>query len=174
MKDDDMKIYTSYFYQVRFFQKNMIPLSTAVWDPAWFHDNKGQRYIFKDKRGIYNGLRAEPFVPGECCDNLCRGPERCLILDSNSCEFLKKYREQLDSYNFKEILERFNRLSNKIAQRDNLKTDIIFALIFHEAPSNSCSERWVVQEWFKDNGMEITELNPKEGVKDVVQKPDIW
>lgn len=169
-----MKIYTSYFYQIRFFQKHMIPLSTAVWDPRWFHDNKGQGYIFQDKRGIYNGLRAEPFVPGKSCDGLCRGPEYCSTKDSSKCEFLKKYREQLDSYNFQSILERFNRLGNKIIQRDDLKKEPIFALIFHEAPSNPCSERWVVQQWFKDNGMEITELNPKEGVRNVIQKPDIW
>lgn len=28
-----MKIRTSYFYQIRNFKKNMIPVSTAMWDP---------------------------------------------------------------------------------------------------------------------------------------------
>lgn len=32
-----MKILISYFYQIRFFKPNMIPLSTAAFDPKWFH-----------------------------------------------------------------------------------------------------------------------------------------
>lgn len=36
-----MKIYTSYFYQIRFFKPNMIPLSTAKYDPSWFHKGLG-------------------------------------------------------------------------------------------------------------------------------------
>ena len=37
-----MKIMTSYFYAIRFFKPNMIPISTAKWDPKWYHQNKGQ------------------------------------------------------------------------------------------------------------------------------------
>ena len=33
-----MKIRLSYFYQIRFFKKNMIPMSTALSDPEWYHD----------------------------------------------------------------------------------------------------------------------------------------
>jgi len=168
-----MKIYTSYFYQIRFFPKNTYPLSTAVWDPAWFHDNKGQKHIFIDKRGIFNGLRAEPFVPGKACEGLCHGPEGCEY-KSEDCPFLKKYREQLDSYDFNAILDRFNNLANRLSKVDDIKNDINFALIFHEAPNNPCSERWPVQAWFKDHGMEIKEFNSKEGKKNVIPKPDIW
>lgn len=60
-----MKIYTSYFYQVRNFPINTVAFSTAMWDPKWFHDFKDRKYKFKDKRGIWNGLRATPLVPGE-------------------------------------------------------------------------------------------------------------
>lgn len=31
--DKVLKFVTSYFYKVRFFTPNMIPLSTAIWDP---------------------------------------------------------------------------------------------------------------------------------------------
>ena len=73
-----MKIYISYFYQLRFFPRNAIPLSTAVYDPAWFHDGtRDQKHKFKDKRGVINGLRAEPFMPGAACEGLCHGPEYC-------------------------------------------------------------------------------------------------
>ena len=43
---------TSYFYQIRNFKPNMIPLSTALWDPKWFHKNKGHSFQFKDKNGV--------------------------------------------------------------------------------------------------------------------------
>lgn len=39
-----MKIYTSYFYMVRFMKPYMIPLSTAKFDPAWFHKELGHKY----------------------------------------------------------------------------------------------------------------------------------
>lgn len=169
-----MKIYTSYFYQIRFFEPYMIPLSTAMFDPSWYHDFKGNGYVFKDKRGVYNGLRADPFVPGKSCENLCRGPENCQSKDSKSCNFLKKYREQLDQYDFNLILDRFNNLGNKIIKRDGLKIEPIFVLIFHETPTNPCSERWVVQDWFRANGMNVEEITLKGVKKNGVPKPDIW
>lgn len=145
-----MKIYTSYFYKIRFFPQELVPLSTAVWDPTWYHNNQGHKYIFRDRRGVLNGCRATPFVPGEECNNLCRGSEHCNAIGPESCAFLSTYLRQLRKLNFNEILQRFENLRERIGNKD-------FALIFHEAPQNPCSERWMVQKWFKENGMEITE-----------------
>ena len=62
-----MKVATSYFYQIRFFKPNMIPVSTAMWDPKWFHNFKNQYHVFKDRNGVYNGLRYPALSPkGEC------------------------------------------------------------------------------------------------------------
>ena len=44
-----MKFALGYFYQVRFFTPNMIPVSTAVSDPKWYHQNKGPQFTFLDK-----------------------------------------------------------------------------------------------------------------------------
>ena len=44
-----MKFALGYFYQVRFFTPNMIPVSTALGDPKWYHQNKGQQFTFLDK-----------------------------------------------------------------------------------------------------------------------------
>ena len=72
-----MKIYTSYFYKIRFFKPNMIPISTAMWDPKWYHANQKQDHWFVDKNGVINGLRASVFAPGEVatavstCGPLC-------------------------------------------------------------------------------------------------------
>ena len=50
-----MKLAISYFYQIRFFKPYMIPVSTAHWDPAWYHDWAGAAHVFVDKRGVING-----------------------------------------------------------------------------------------------------------------------
>ena len=56
-----MKIATSYFYQIRNFKRNMIPVSTCLSDPAWYRPPQGQEYYI-DKRGIVCGLRYEPLI----------------------------------------------------------------------------------------------------------------
>lgn len=146
-----MTIYTSYFYQIRFFPQNLVPLSTAVWDPRWYFHNEKQGYVWKDARGVLNGLRATPFVPNDSCNGLCRGPESCISQDSNTCKFLQVYLTQLRKLDFNSIIKRFYNLGERIGNNPD------FALIFHEAPNNPCSERWMVQQWFKENNWEINE-----------------
>ena len=141
-----MKIYTSYFYQIRYFPKNLIPLSTAVWPPKWY------KYGV-DKRGVLNGITARPFVPDESCSNLCRGLETCNS-NNKDCAFLKAYKTQLDNLSITEILQRFKTMSEKLYPEFGA---VDFALIFHEAPNNPCSERWPVQQWFKEYGIPICE-----------------
>ena len=155
-----MKIMTSYFYQVRNMKRNYIPLSTAVWDPKWWHQGKGNEFQWKDKNGIWNGLRAEPFVPGPTCDGLCHGRETCMAYGPQTCAFLRTYRKQLDQLNFQEIIERFAALGQKIQKVEGFEEEPILVLLFHEKYDNPCSERWPVQAWFKDNGYEIKEFYP--------------
>ena len=154
-----MKIYTSYFYQIRNMNKYIIPLSTAVWDPSWYHEGNGKSYAYKDKNGTYVGLRAEPFVPNKSCQDLCRGPENCFSKDPNDCDFLKRYRMQLNAYDFNTILGDLYGLAEMIKDQDNLDRIPDIALIFHEAPDNPCSERHVVTSWFKGHGYDIEEFN---------------
>ena len=56
-------------------------------------------------------------------------------------------------------MERFSRLAAQYKAAKNLSNDIVFVLIFHETPNNPCSERWIVQKWFKDNGYIVEEFN---------------
>ena len=156
-----MKIYTSYFYQVRFFTPNIIPLSTAIWDPKWFHQNKGQDYQWKDKNGVWNGLRAPVFAPGPMCENLCRGPESCDTHDPTKCLFLKTYRYQLDQLDYNEIISRCENIANKIKEVEQFDEEPVIILLVHEATNNPCSERRVIQEWFASHGKEVIEWNPQ-------------
>lgn len=154
-----MKIMTSYFYQIRFMKPNYIPLSTAKWDPKWFYKNQHQGFQWKDKNGVWNGLRAEPFVPGVECDGLCHGRETCNAYGPQTCSFLKAYRRQLDKLDFNEVLNRFQKLGKQIQKVEGFSEEPIYVLIVHEAYDNPCSERWVIQDWFKDSGYNIKEFN---------------
>ena len=149
-----MKIYTSYFYQVRFFPKNLIPLSTAVGDPAWFHNNQGQDHQFKDKRGVINGIRAPIFAPGPDLGGYC-GPS--CGMEPESCQFLLRYAIQLSKLNFEEVKARFESLRTRILENEPSLGDVNFALIVHEAPTNKCSERVPIQQWFAAHGMRVQE-----------------
>ena len=152
-----MQIYTSYFYQVRFMKPYHIPLSTAIWDPKWYHQNKGQDYIWKDKNGVYNGLRAEVFAPGPLCEGLCRGPETCATGSPQNCLFLNTYRYQLDQLDFQDVLSRCERIGNYVKSLENFQEEPVIMLLVHEAPQNPCSERRVIQEWFAANGKNVIE-----------------
>ena len=141
-----MKVYISYFYQLRFFPADMLPLSTAVWDPKWYSQNGAQ---FVDKRGVLNGCKFGYFMPNSTCNGLCRGPKECRALP-NSCEFLKKYRAQLDALDFDKALEDLEDRANRYGKKD-------VCLMVYEVPDNPCSERVVLKQWFADHGYELEE-----------------
>ena len=152
-----MEIYTSYFYQVRFMKPYMIPLSTAAWDPRWFHKTRGQEYVWKDKNGVYNGLRTSVFAPGSLCVGLCRGPENCATGSPQTCLFLKTYRYQLDLLDYDDVIARCKRMGEYIQSLEKFPEDPVIMLLVHEAPQNPCSERRIIQEWFAAHGKEVVE-----------------
>lgn len=94
-----MKFFITYFYNVRFLPPNSIPVSTAVWDPKWFHNFSGD-LIFVDKRGLYNGYRIPELSPAKIehvdCSDTCNK-------DYNNCRFLKEYRDYIYSLDFNYI-----------------------------------------------------------------------
>lgn len=132
----------------------MIPLSTAHSDPKWYHANQGLHYQFFDKRGVLNGLRAEPFVPQMASDGECSG-QPCAHSPFD-CGFLSNYHKQLNMLDFNLIIERFVKLHDKLAA-DLQYSDVDFALMVYEAPANPCSERQVILKWFAEHGMPIQE-----------------
>lgn len=149
-----MKIYTSYFWNIRNLPKNCIPISTALSDPAYFHDFRGKQYQFIDKRGVYNGLRCELLNPGAQLSGLCVGA--CEIPNSD-CRFLTGYKKQLDEINFDDFMRRLKDLCTKVGKFLGIEDEAIAVLLVHEVPSNPCSERGPIQEWFKEHGVEVEE-----------------
>jgi len=155
-----MKIRTSYFYQIRNFTRNMIPISTAVWDPTWYHNfTNDYNYIFKDKRNILNGLRLESIIEqGKKSNN---GPDVCPCdkKDYQTCSFLKQYRENLEKINFDKMITEMEELAKNYKAKENIQEEIILVLIVYETPLNFCSERIPLQEYFTNHGWECKELD---------------
>ena len=154
-----MIIYTSYFYQIRFFKPYMIPFSTALSDPFWYHNNKGNQYNFLDKRGVLNGLRIRDFRPAPHIGNYC--PE---CIDGNfekhpeSCKFLTSYAEQIHKLDADAIINYFDKVLSSIKAKMQLRQDPIPVLIVHEAPTKKCSEREVILKVLNEKGIICSEL----------------
>lgn len=141
-----MKLYTSYFYQIRFFPRNLIPLSTVVWPP---------KYQIKDSTGAPALIiDCPPLKPGSACEGLCRGA--CSPKHPSNCDFLKVYHKQLQAIDFTKFMRKLEHLKKIIEEQEHLE-DVNFAFIVFEAPTNLCSERVIIQSWFEENGLEVKE-----------------
>lgn len=143
-----MKLYTSYWGQVRNFPKNLVALSIVVWEPKWY--NVGGI----DKNGIIS-LRCPPLRPGANCDGLCNG--KCQPKHPKDCAFLREYRKQLDAIDFNEFMEHLLDLRARLCADFPTIEDFDFAFIFFEKYDNPCSERWSVQDWLRAHGIEVEE-----------------
>ena len=149
-----MKISTSYFYQIRFFTRNMIPVSTAIWDPKWFHtgNNIGE---YRDKNGVWNGIRMPILSPININTNSCC---ECKIHDPSDCNFQRSYKEYLKSLDFSKIYQSLEKLAATVQQIEGFDEDPYIILIVHEKPDNPCSERKALQEFFQSHGISCREL----------------
>ena len=153
-----MKILISYFYMIRFFKPHQIPLSTAIWDPKWFHEGLGQEHVWKDKNGVWNGIRLEVLNP----DNCCSLPPECIECqragNPETCSFIKDYFEGLHTkVSFPELLEIMTKTAEYIQQLEGFTEEPEIILIVHEAPSCLCSEREPLRKYFKEHGYELPE-----------------
>ena len=78
-----------------------------------------------------------------------------VTIAGDNCPFKYFYRKQLDALDFCWVWGKFIELAKRIKEKEGFDPD--FALMLHEAPGNICSERSVIQDWFKDNGNPIWE-----------------
>ena len=150
-----MKIRISYFYQIRNFKKNMIPMSTAMWDPAWYHAGLGPDHIYTDKRGILNGLRLKPIIVQGNTNHICP----CENKDPQNCMAMKEYRQELDKIDFQNMMCGIRAFADRYKKNNDIKEEIIMILIVYETPNNKCSERQTLIDYFNDNGVECKELD---------------
>lgn len=135
---------------------NHIPLSTAVSDPAWFHQFVGLQEHFVDKRQVINGLRAPMFAPQGVNSRLCVGVQKCSD-DPYKCRFLQAYEEQLNDLCLQKVLEYFGSVADYARSLTHFEGEPEIMLLVHEAPSNPCSERRGIQNWFQKHGITVLE-----------------
>ncbi len=154
-----MQVMTSYFYQIRYFDKNMIPFSTAVWDPKWYHENRGQNHLFIDTRGIVNGLRIPMLVPPQWVRGACKGLDECPVKNPNECAFLFAYGDYVNTLKTDDVLKWLNNACEKIRLRTKFDEEAVAILMFHEKYDNPCSERIPVTNWLINNGVPVVEFS---------------
>ena len=149
-----MKIFITYFYNIRFFKPHTIPISTAVWDPKWYHDFQGHEIIFKDKNNVLNGIRYPDLSPANiapCCP--------CENKDPTTCQFIKDYAEYLDTLDFDKVYSDLTFIGNKGKEILKFDEEPEICLMVYEKPDNPCSERKSLIEYFNKHGIPITEWN---------------
>lgn len=162
-----INFYISYFYQIRNMKSNMLPVSTAMWDPKWFHNGKGENYRYMDKNGVINGVRMiDLMMPLYKWEELVKRNESCEHCNNwiaGMCPFMQEYAKCIRAKNpdFKKFITFCEGYLQFLNQRLNLCLDTIIFIV-HEAPSRGCGERPELQRWFAENGMELKEYNRNE------------
>lgn len=151
----NIKFYISYFYQLRFFPVDVLPISTCMWDPKWFHNNLSQDNTFIDSRGVVNGVRLDELTPKEIheigqiyCHKDCD--------EDIPCVFMKAYYDYLCSLNFESIVKKCVNLYEKYGFKTNEDTAQIILLV-NEPSHVKCAERPCLIKWFKQNGYLVEE-----------------
>lgn len=145
-----IKIKTSYFYQIRNFTPNLIPVSVCLSDPTWYKPPEGQEYYI-DKRGIVCGLRYEPLIVQRLGTCSCPSPPCCEYAEKKifPCPTMVEYRQLLNTIDYDRTIKAFEFCSNKFKKELGFNEEPIIVLMVHEALSNPCSERYALQEYFK-------------------------
>ena len=141
-----MNYYISYFGQLRNFKFNMLPISTAKWDAQWFK-GKVERI---DELVMPDEKVREIEQKNKMCQKNCSQTPPCM--------FMIKYKEYLDTLDFNKILTKIELLTLKHPFADTV------VLMVYEKPEVKCAERPVLQQWFKEHGIELQEW-PKPQVK---------
>ena len=99
------------------------------------------------------------YIHGEECKGLCSG-RNCSNKNSDCCDFIQVYQKQLEKINFKELYSDMERLAITFKEKQQLKEEeeSILVLIVYEAPSNKCSERQSLINYFNSKGIPCEEL----------------
>lgn len=165
-----MKILISYFYQIRNFTSNMLPLSTAIYPPKWYRQ-MGENNWFVDKNNVINGLDIpELAFPKHLFEEDIADEEKCCydcpfynVIQQNPqdishwCTFMKIYYRYLDSLDFNDIINKYESNVIRLFNKKFGKNIDTLVLIVHEPPHRRCAERIVLQRYFRDHGIELEE-----------------
>lgn len=153
-----MKIFISTYYNIRFFSSNMIPIAVTQGWPFWLMKNKPRLYL--DSNSVIIGIKEDSLVfPPEKFENL---DEKCqkdcpYVFKVPNCQFMLEYYNYLKENNFDLLLKEFERISKEVYKINKYEGEPIIVLMVYEKPSCTCSERVVLQKWFRDNHYSLEE-----------------
>lgn len=140
-RDVEVSFATSYFYQIRFFDEWMVPVSICIWDPKWYD-------------GVnYRGLVPKVYDSEVDCEACAKEHGDNPMFSDMNCHYLTEYRKQLSRFNVQRTLDDVLRKVamkhdlNEIAKRNGGKVQIVF--VGFEVPSKRCSERFVLADWLE-------------------------
>lgn len=157
-----MKISITYFYNVRFLKENQIPVSTAKWDPLWFHNGTHNPYeCFIDKNNVVNGIKEETLcLPSKIYDALDEQCSRdCPYADKvPNCKFMLAYLKYLKTIDFNYVMSELERIAREVKQITHYKGEPEIVLLVHEKPDCKCAERPCLIEYFASHNIELKEL----------------
>lgn len=115
---------------------------------------------------MINGLRCEELAPGRLCAGLCYGHKENNKCEPLTCDFLKMYRLQLETtFNIKSFLKRCEIVAKRTKQRNNYIGEPLIVLLVHEAPTNPCSERKTLINFFNSRNIKCEELHIDKSLK---------
>lgn len=151
-----MKFQITYFYHIRNLPVTTLPISINNGEPKWYHDNQDRHHMFKDKRGVWNGgfideISSSNLNLEQDAHEVCTDCNRQKLIGGN-CPFMKGYRAKLDKLDFSKVLKKLE----KVAEHFNCDT---ICFVVYEKPDVLCGERWVMKDWFKDNGVDVEEFS---------------
>lgn len=155
-----MKFCITYFYDVRYFTPDMIPVSTCHSDPKWFHgDSYNKNYCFLNENNVMIGIREDSLSPSfeklnMREEDICS--KGCIHISSDTtCPFLMNYERCLDELDFEALMKEFERVSEDVRKITHYEGEPTIALLVYETESNPCSERKSLQRYFKKHGIDV-------------------
>lgn len=148
-----MKIYISYFYRIRFFPTNLIPVSTAIYSPKWFTKDGA---VFLDKRNVLNGICMRVLSPYMLPYSV-RCTKGC-IQEPTTCDFLRAYTKYLNSQDFNKIYQRLEKIVDVVQNCLESEEEMDICLMVYEKPDNPCSERGPLTNYFHNHGVNLIEF----------------
>lgn len=150
-----MKVFTSYFYQVRHFKPYMIPVSTAVGNPKWYEHKYNLSKEYVDRNGVLNGITCQALTPagveGACNPYVCQR-------DQSKCVFIQNYKAKLDAQNWEQVYAFLEQAAQRAQKELGFTEEPCIVLMVHEKPDNPCSERVPLQQYFAEHGIHCEEL----------------
>lgn len=133
-------------------------MSTALGDPIWYHENGDKSSIYIDKRGIINGLRLLPIINAAklTCASAC---PLCEDKNPDTCLWKNEYREALETIDFDSMMKGIKQFVDDYCKKHKIIEEPIAVLMVHESPTNACSERYPLIDYFCSHGVDCKELD---------------